>query len=117
MGGGSQRGRGNPSSIPVKQTKLNLTWFDHFKILLFHFHEPILLGIAMSCCMQVPTLSTLVYALIMFLGILPLVLSSNVTNIKFKRFLWILMLCLAVPLFIFKLVMVVKYSQDPTKFD
>ena len=68
----------------------------------------------MGLCLQLPTLSTLIYVITMFLGILPLVLSSNQTNIKFKWFLSCLMLIVAVPLFIFKLVMIIKYNRDPT---
>ena len=68
----------------------------------------------MGLCLQLPTLSTLIYVITMFLGILPLVLSNNQTNIKFKWFLSCLMLIVAVPLFIFKLVMIIKYNRDPT---
>ena len=68
----------------------------------------------MGLCLQLPTLSTLIYVITMFLGILPLVLSNNQTNIKFKWFLSCLMLVVAVPLFIFKLVMIIKYNRDPT---
>jgi hypothetical protein len=84
---------------------------------MYNFIEPFLLASAMAICLQLPTLSTLVYTLIMFLGILPFVLSSNLTNIKFKWFLCCLMVCLAIPLFFFKLVMIVKYRNDPTKFE
>ena len=52
----------------------------------------------------------------MFIGILPLVLSPNRTNIKFKQFLSVLMIMIGVPLFIFKLVMVLKYQKDDAKF-
>jgi len=96
---------------------MNQTWFDHFKIVMYNFIEPFLLATAMAICLQLPTLSTLVYTLIMFMGILPLVLSSNQTNIKFKWFLCCLMVILAFPLFVFKLVMIIKFRDDPTKFD
>lgn len=96
---------------------MNISWWDHFKIVMFHYIEPLLLASAMACCTQLPTLSTLVYVLVMFMGLLPLVLSSNQTNIKFKGFLCCLMLVLALPLFVFKLVMIIQYRHDPTKFD
>jgi len=53
----------------------------------------------------------------MFLGMLPIVLSSNNTNIKFKQFLCCLMVIVALPLFIFKLVMIIKFNRDPSKFN
>ena len=53
----------------------------------------------------------------MFLGMLPIVLSSNNTNIKFKQFLCCLMVIVALPLFIFKLVMIIKFNRDPKKFN
>ena len=55
----------------------------------------------------------------MFLGILPLVLTNNQTNIKFKWFLCWLQLLLAIPLFIYKLWMIVKFKRNPdsTKYD
>ena len=74
---------------------------------MYHFIEPILLATAMALCLQLPTLSTLIYVIIMFLGNLPLVLSHNTTNIKFKWFMCFMMLVSAVPLFIFKLVMII----------
>ena len=83
---------------------------------MYHFIEPFLLAIAMAISMQLPTLSTLVYTVIMFLAILPLVLSVNQTNIRIKWFLCCLMLLVAVPLFIFKLVMILKYNDNPEKF-
>ena len=103
----------NPNGV---QLKLRQTWFDHLKIFMYHFIEPFLLAIAMAISMQLPTLSTLVYTVIMFLAILPLVLSVNQTNIRIKWFLCCLMLLVAVPLFIFKLVMILKYNDNPEKF-
>ena len=71
----------------------------------------------MALCLQLPTLSTLIYSISMFLGILPLVLSQNSTNIKFKWFMCCLMLVSGLPLFIFKLVMIIQYNKDTSKFD
>ena len=93
------------------------TWFDHFKIIIYNFIEPILLATAMASCLQLPTLSTLLYTLLMFLGMLPLVLSINQTNIKFKQFLCCLMVVVALSLFIFKLVMIIQFNRDPSQFD
>jgi len=59
------------------QLKLKQTWFDHFKIFMYHFIEPFLLATSMALCLQLPTLSTLIYVIAMFLGMLPLVLSNN----------------------------------------
>ena len=44
---------------------------------MYHYIEPVLLAISMGLCLQLPTLSTLIYVIAMFLGILPLVLSNN----------------------------------------
>ena len=99
------------------QLKLKQTWFDHFKIFTYHFIEPILLAFAMAICLQLPTLSTLVYILIMFLAMLPLLLSANQTNIKMKWFLCCLMILITGIMFIFKLVMIIKYNRDPAQFE
>lgn len=97
--------------------KLEQSWFDRLKIFLYHIIEPALLAFAISICLQLPTLSTLLYSVLMFLGILPLILSANQTNIKFKWFLCILMIIMAVPLAVWKGAMAYQYKQDPTKFD
>lgn len=113
----SGRNLSKTQNAPGVKINMSQSWWDHFKIVMYHFIEPMLLALAMACCTQLPTLSTLVYVLVMFMGLLPLVLSSNQTNIKFKGFLCCLMLVLALPLFLFKLVMIIQYRRDPTKFD
>ena len=108
----AEAGGGKNFEANYKQTR-----FDHLKIFMYHYIEAILLAAAMGLSMQLPTLSTLIYVIIMFLGLLPMLISSNSTNVKFKLFLCCLMLTVALPLFVFKLVMIIQYNKDATKFD
>jgi len=111
------RGRNTSNNQPGVTLKLHQSWFDHFKIFMYHFIEPVLLAIAMGLSLQLPTLSTLVYTLLMFLGMFPCVLSANQTSIKFKVFLSLLMIVIGLAFIVYKSVMIYRYNRDPAPFE
>ena len=77
-------------------------------IILYHTFEPVLLGFAIGLCMQNPCLSSLIYIVLIFLGMIPLILTASVAKIKFKVFQSFLMLLVALAFTIYKSVIYVQ---------
>ena len=76
--------------------KFKLEWSDHIKIYCYHAFEPLVVATSLAVCLQIPSLTTLFYVLLIILTLLPLTLTSSVLKIKVKIFLNVLMLLLAV---------------------
>ena len=76
-------------------------------------YEPLMLTIALGFSLQEPTLSTFSYVFIIIFGMLPMILTREITKIKLKWFLSCLICLISVPFFIAKLVMMIKYNRDP----
>ena len=94
---------------------LKQTWQDHLKIIIYHTIEPILLGCAIGLCMQNPSLSSLIYIVMVFLGMIPLILTSSIYKIKFKIFQSFLMLFIALAFTVYKSVIYAELQKDKTR--
>jgi hypothetical protein len=77
--------------------KINLkqSFCDHLLILLYHIIEPLLVGCSLTVCLQLPMISGLVYIVATLCGIVPFLLTAERSKIKWKRFLSIFMILIA----------------------
>lgn len=93
------------------EIKLTLTRWERYKITIYHLYEPLIVGSAVGVCLQLPDLLTLIYTLITFCGLTPLLLTDKLIKIKFKRVLAYSLICLSNMFIIFKAVAYSLYDR------
>lgn len=76
--------------------KLKQSFCDHLLILLYHIIEPLLVGCSLTVCLQLPMISGLIYIAATLCGIIPFLLTAERTKIKWKRFLSLFMILIAI---------------------
>lgn len=78
--------------------KINLkqSFCDHLLIILYHIIEPLLVGCSLTVCLQLPMISGLIYIVATLCGIIPFLLTAQRSKIKWKRFLSLFMILIAI---------------------
>ena len=91
-----RQGIRHEGNIKFKLPFERLELLDYVKIFFYHMIEPFLGASSLAVCLQIPSLTTGVYILLLLLTLLPFTLTSHTTRIQFKICLTVVMLLIAV---------------------
>ena len=80
---------------------------------MYHLYEPDLLIIACALTIQVETFTCLVYLIVMFLCIVPFILTRITTLIKLKIGLTVMMLIFSLSATVLKSLVMIKIDGNP----